>query len=166
MTIQNTLQDGILRLTCKMADDRTSLQLTLSSAQVTLLDCDYRYFCCFSQNSPWELKVCKFDRISCEGNSYGVDIVAENSNFILRDHLSFRKGSLHIIRSWTALRDLEHAVFGTRIPLDLNDKEKITIPGVIYNDNPCADSSRLVPHLPAKPGDALVVEEHRLAIPG
>ncbi|MHB9140050.1 MAG: glycoside hydrolase family protein, partial [Victivallaceae bacterium] len=54
---------------------------------------------------------------------------------------------------------------GIRLPAGNGIKEKITIPHVIYNDNPAAAPDRLVPHLRKEPGYALVAEEHRLPIP-
>ncbi len=44
-------------------------------------------------------------------------------------------------------------------------KNKVTIPHIIYNDNPSADPERIVPHIGEKPGGGIIVEEHRLPIP-
>lgn len=42
---------------------------------------------------------------------------------------------------------------------------KVTIPHLIYNDNPSAEKDRIVPHVGEVPGQGIVVEEHRLPIP-
>ncbi len=44
-------------------------------------------------------------------------------------------------------------------------KNKITIPHMIYNDNPSADPERIVPHIGEETGGGIIVEEHRLPIP-
>lgn len=46
-----------------------------------------------------------------------------------------------------------------------NSKNKVTIPHLIYNDNPSADPERTVPHIGDIPGRGTIVEEHRLPIP-
>ncbi len=46
-----------------------------------------------------------------------------------------------------------------------NGKNKVTVPHMIYNDNPSADPDRIVPHIGQKPGGGTIVEEHRLPIP-
>ncbi len=43
---------------------------------------------------------------------------------------------------------------------------KVTIPHIIYNDNPGADPERIVPHIGKTTGGGILVEEHRLPIPG
>lgn len=42
---------------------------------------------------------------------------------------------------------------------------KITIPHLIYNDNPSADPAKVVPHVGTEAGGGIVVEEHRLPVP-
>lgn len=44
-------------------------------------------------------------------------------------------------------------------------KNKVTIPHMIYNDNPSADPERIVPHIGEEVGGGIIVEEHRLPIP-
>lgn len=51
------------------------------------------------------------------------------------------------------------------IPINKAGKQKVTIPHVIYNDNPSADPERVVPHIGTKVNDGIIVEEHRLPIP-
>ena len=43
---------------------------------------------------------------------------------------------------------------------------QITLPGLIYNDNPSADPARAVPRIGPAPGGGFVAEEDRLPIPG
>lgn len=167
MVFQAILACKNLRFTCEQADT-TSLRLKLASTASNLPEqtWDYAGLCCFSRQTPWEPESCTFREITCSEDAYGINVLAETDLFRIRDHFSFRHNMLQINREWTMLKDAEKIVLGTRIPLTCDLKEKITLPGVIYNDNPGAAPERLVPHLPSDPGDALVVEEHRLPIPG
>lgn len=60
---------------------------------------------------------------------------------------------------------LKRFTAGMTLPLTAQDKHKITIPHIIYNDNPSADPERTVPHIGKVPGEGIIVEEHRLPIP-
>lgn len=51
------------------------------------------------------------------------------------------------------------------LPITGKGKNKVTIPHIIYNDNPSADPERIVPHIGNVPGEGTIVEEHRLPIP-
>lgn len=51
------------------------------------------------------------------------------------------------------------------MPFTGKGKNKVTIPHMIYNDNPSASPEKIVPHLGNVPGEGLIVEEHRLPIP-
>ena len=54
---------------------------------------------------------------------------------------------------------------GLRLRTDSGSVQKITIPHVIYNDNPSSSPDRIVPHIGRREGLGLIVEEHRLPIP-
>lgn len=56
---------------------------------------------------------------------------------------------------------LTDVAVGLVVPLEL-DRPRVTIPQVIYNDNPSADTDRPVPHVGR---GGFVTEEHRLPIP-
>ena len=51
------------------------------------------------------------------------------------------------------------------MPFTDHGHNKVTIPHMIYNDNPSANPDKIVPHLGDTPGQGLIVEEHRLPIP-
>lgn len=51
------------------------------------------------------------------------------------------------------------------LPITGKGANKVTIPHMIYNDNPSANPDKIVPHLGNTPGEGLIVEEHRLPIP-
>ena len=54
---------------------------------------------------------------------------------------------------------------GIYIPVTGKTENKVTIPNMIYNDNPSAVPEKIVPHIGNVPGEGLIVEEHRLPVP-
>lgn len=62
--------------------------------------------------------------------------------------------------------DVEIADFAGSISVDLtgNGKNKMTLPNMIYNDNPSAVVTKIVPHIGDEAGKGIIVEEHRLPI--
>lgn len=79
----------------------------------------------------------------------------------------FDNGLLTIDVVWTNLTDdaVTDLAVGLMIDVPRATADRVTMPQVLYNNNPSADPNRVVPKL--GPGDGtLVVEEHRLPIPG
>ena len=62
-------------------------------------------------------------------------------------------------------RELHRFAGGLSLTVLETEKAKITIPHLIYNDNPSADPERLVPKIGTEPGKGTIVEEHRLPVP-
>lgn len=65
-------------------------------------------------------------------------------------------------RTGTRLTDISAGIV---FELPRHQKEMVTIPHMIYNNNPSADPDRVVPKLGAGPGRGFICEEHRLPIP-
>lgn len=65
----------------------------------------------------------------------------------------------------TGEEDIFQFTGGITLPVLGKKKQKVTIPHLIYNDNPSADPDRIIPHIGGIPGEGVVVEEHRLPIP-
>jgi len=76
-------------------------------------------------------------------------------------------GMLCVDTGFTNVSDevIKDAVMQVGLGFDADD-ENITIPHVLYNDNPSADPERLVAKIGKKPGSGVISEEHRLPIPG
>ncbi len=60
---------------------------------------------------------------------------------------------------------IEFFTFGLTLKTNAPAVQKVTIPHLIYNDNPSADPSRTVAHIGKKEGLGTLAEEHRLPIP-
>ncbi|TWD75171.1 hypothetical protein FB561_6609 [Kribbella amoyensis] len=63
-------------------------------------------------------------------------------------------------------RRLGDLAIGILLDLGRLTDSQITVPGLIYNDNPSADPARPVPRVGPAPGGGFVAEEDRLPIPG
>lgn len=74
-------------------------------------------------------------------------------------------GGLSVRYKNTGSASLRNFVAGLTLPLDRNERNKVTLPHILYNDNPSADPEHLIPHIDTVPGKGVVVEEHRLPIP-
>ncbi|WP_028548323.1 hypothetical protein [Paenibacillus sp. UNC451MF] len=60
---------------------------------------------------------------------------------------------------------LHETAVGLLLSLPRRNTEMITIPHMIYNNNPSSDPERVVPKLGVGPGKGFICEEHRLPIP-
>lgn len=102
--------------------------------------------------------------------------------FSIEDRWAWRGEQLWLRRRWSwdggeappagpgpaggGAADTPLLALGTRVPTGSGLGAHVTLPGVSYNGNPSADPARLVPRLGGEPGSTLVVEEHRLPLPG
>ncbi|NIK57719.1 hypothetical protein [Kribbella shirazensis] len=66
----------------------------------------------------------------------------------------------------TSKRRLADLAVGLLLDLGRVKDSQLTVPGLIYNDNPSADPARAVPRVGPTPGGGFVAEEDRLPIPG
>lgn len=96
-------------------------------------------------------------RISCRDGLVGAAIDWEWEEAQLMLNLSFENISG---------KELVDFAGGLLLPVEKGADCKVTIPHVIYNDNPSADSQKIVPHVGKTAGEGIIVEEHRLPIPG
>jgi len=122
-----------------------------------------------SQGKPWSEvpAVLNIERIHKDKEAIIIKAVTDkkvqitmnlkfDENDILRLNITWTNNSGTIFRD-TAL--------GILFDLPRPEKEKITLPHNIYNNNPSADPDRLVPHIDKEAGSGYICEEHRLPIP-
>ncbi|TDO56121.1 hypothetical protein EV651_113147 [Kribbella sp. VKM Ac-2571] len=83
--------------------------------------------------------------------------------------LAFDDGDrLNLELCWrnTSKRRVADLAVGLLLDLGRVKDSQLTVPGLIYNDNPSADPARAVPRIGPTPGGGFVAEEDRLPIPG
>lgn len=80
---------------------------------------------------------------------------------------SVRENALNVTVRFTNTGSEEMADFtgSVVIPVTGRGKNNITLPHMIYNDNPSAVPEKIVPHIGDEVGGGIIVEEHRLPIP-
>ena len=97
-------------------------------------------------------------RAGCRAGPLAVEVsLSFDSQARLLVALRWRNGSL---------RRVGELAVGLLLDLGRLADNQLTVPGLIYNDNPSADLSRLVPRVGPTPGGGFVAEEDRLPIPG
>ncbi len=69
------------------------------------------------------------------------------------------------VRWENTARDLADVIVGIRIPIDHPDCQ-LLLPSVLLNNNPSSDPATFIPRIGGKSGEGVIVEEHRLPIPG
>ena len=153
-------------LTLSQSDEGLRLSIALSGRE--LLNVSYAAFSPFSFTRPWSIEPAQWAEIRCwgEGDALHVEGLTHRG-IALHDRFTVAHGMFRVERCWDyrGAAPVADVALGTSIPSGVGGCEKITIPHVLYNDNPSADPERVVPHLPKRRGYALVVEEHRLPIP-
>jgi hypothetical protein len=106
--------------------------------------------------------------VSIESSADGLKVVARTDLFEITDRFGFQEGYLAVHRHWRCIagRTVRNVALGTALVAGNGVDQHITIPNVLYNNNPSSAANRLVPRLRPVGGESLIVEEHRLPIPG
>jgi hypothetical protein len=160
-------------LTCVDADSLLSIERQGDDLELCLNyrgksdQTKYSQFTPYSIRKPWQLRDSKFKSIDVVIKNNYIIVTAETEFFRIEDNFSFIGKQLCINRKWNYGGDeiIPNFVLGTLLSAGNGNKEKITIPHVIYNDNPGSSQERLIPHLHREKDYSLIVEEHRLPIP-
>lgn len=130
----------------------------------------YGRFSPVSHQRPWVVSdnPRPLEIVSVEPTGDGLRVVARSPLLEITDTFGFQNGYLRVHRRWRCIapRAVENLAVGTALVAGNGVHQHITIPHVLYNNNPSAAPNRLVPRLRDIEGEALVVEEHRLPIPG
>ncbi|MBB3126172.1 hypothetical protein FHS19_000826 [Paenibacillus rhizosphaerae] len=121
-----------------------------------------------SQGRPWRADriTLKSSRVECDDDM--LRVAADCGELHLAIELSFdAEGLLRVDVTWENTGDvtLKDAAVGLEWELGTRGKENVTIPHMIYNNNPSADPARLVPRLGVGEFQGFICEEHRLPIP-
>lgn len=130
----------------------------------------YERFSPISCGRPWAIAEDPrpLEIVSVESADDGLRVVARSELFEIIDKFGIQGDCLVVHRRWLCIagRAVEDVAVGTALCAGNGVDQHITIPNVLYNNNPSAAAGRLVPRLREAAGEALIVEEHRLPIPG
>lgn len=126
----------------------------------------------FSEGVPWRTAAVSLEDVYvCPSGEEPRLRISAVANGVLRIKLELAFDDHSLLRlqvSWTNIsaRTLQDAAAGLLLPLPKGEQSKVTIPHMLYNDNPSSDLQRIVPKLGMGPGRGVICEEHRLPIPG
>lgn len=121
-----------------------------------------------SQGRPWRADKIQLHASRIEQHDDMLRMEADCGElFLVLEQKFDAEGSLRISAVWENRSDLilKDVAVGLEWELFTSGKENVTIPHMIYNNNPSADPARLVPHLGVGEGRGFICEEHRLPIP-
>lgn len=118
----------------------------------------------YSTVRPWQLSPRNWKRVP-DADSGALRFQDGSVRASIRFHIRGEELSLTLVFENTGRTPLYAFSGGITLPLEKSDRQKVTVPHMIYNDNPSAAPDRIVPHIGTEPGKGLVVEEHRLPIP-
>ncbi|MEI7025584.1 hypothetical protein [Paenibacillus sp. y28] len=123
----------------------------------------------YSTGRPWRLERRRLEEVRVTSQEDSLLLTGKLAELTFRLQLSFDEH--HVLRvkaAWDnrTARLVTDAAVGIVFPLQHGSKETVTIPHMIYNNNPSSDPDRIVPRLGAGPGRGFICEEHRLPIPG
>lgn len=141
--------------------------LELYTAETKIYEVNIRELLWYSVKYPWEFKIWDWKLLGRISGKNSIEFRYKHENILasicflsefqeLKLHVNFTNLLMSKVNSFTA---------GISIPLINHGKNKITIPHLIYNDNPSAEKERVVAHIGETPGEGIIVEEHRLPVP-
>ncbi len=122
---------------------------------------------CYSLTRPWELKEHDW-RESVRADADGTEVYVYRDDMMeisVRPEATVLGVQIDVEYKNISGRELCDVADGFTMDFVDHGKNKITIPHLIYNDNPSADPERIVPHIGEENGLGTIVEEHRLPIP-
>ncbi|AFH63243.1 hypothetical protein ACVNS2_21520 [Paenibacillus caseinilyticus] len=154
------------------AGGRLRLGLRGGGEEAWLLDEPLERLLTFSEGTPWQTADVSLEDVyvCSSGEEPGLRISAVVNGLLrIKLELTFDDQSLLRLQvSWKNIsaRTLTDAALGLLLPLPKGEQSKVTIPHMLYNDNPSSDPQRIVPKLGRGHGRGVICEEHRLPIPG
>jgi hypothetical protein len=158
----------VLRLARRESDADLMLELGFPDGGIVVRT-PYSRFTPISLTRPWAISPDPrpLEIVSVESMDDVLRVVTRSDLFEITDQFTFQDNLLKVHRQWqcTATQLVDNIALGTAFCVGNGIAQQITLPGVLYNNNPSAAANRLVPHLEGT-AEALVVEEHRLPIPG
>jgi len=164
--MQLTSADGSVQLMVEPLDSDILVVVLYDGASV--INSLFSQLCKISSTKPWALQPQQFSSVMVADNNESYTLIGEGNHFTTTATLSFDGNRLKMQTQWkcTAASPVVNGAVGLALPLTVDAAtERITMPHILYNDNPSADPTRTVPHFGKEPGALLVCEEDRFPIP-
>ena len=139
----------------------------LYTAKTKIHEFNVRQLLWYSVTYPWEFAPCDWKLIDRIIGKDSIEFLYEHGDILasICFLLEYQELKLYVNFSNNGNCKVNSFVAGLSLPMINHGKNKITIPHLIYNDNPSAEKERIVAHIGEVPGEGIIVEEHRLPIP-
>ena len=157
-----------IRFQAKEKDNDVHLMLSRTAEKGNEVPLRFSKMCVVSTDRPWKLLPQKLKSVSLTGASGSLQIIGRSECFETSLAFSFRGRLLQVCSRWLCTSPVHVENASVAIALELHcdsDTERVTMPHILYNDNPSADPKRLVPHFGKHLGACLVSEETRFPTP-
>ncbi|MFC2077136.1 hypothetical protein ACFLT7_08640, partial [candidate division KSB1 bacterium] len=121
-----------------------------------------------SLEKPWALRPREFESLSLDADSAGMKIVCADGIMETKVAFAFQGQLLRLDVRWECIASspVENASVAVAFDLDHDPStERVTMPHILYNNNPSADPARLVPHFGKETSACLLCEETRFPVP-
>lgn len=121
----------------------------------------------YSSCYPWDYSPNRWELQPLEDTEEQVHLIYKCGRIQADVRLCTEQREMKVTVAFTNIghRVINQFSAGMTMPVTGHGKNKVTIPHLIYNDNPSADPERTVAHIGTIPGKGIIVEEHRLPIP-
>ncbi|MDT0444726.1 hypothetical protein [Streptomyces johnsoniae] len=148
--------------------DGPAVRLSLSGEDGRYLAAGLGDLLAVSVGRPWSLAFPGVREPAVRRSGAGLTVRCAVGPLAAEATFAFGDGALHTEVVWrnAGARPLRDVAVGLALPLPDATAASVTLPGVLYRGNPSADPDRVVPRLGVGPHGGLVVEEHRLPVPG
>ncbi|OGV77845.1 MAG: hypothetical protein A3K19_18655 [Lentisphaerae bacterium RIFOXYB12_FULL_65_16] len=167
-------------LVLRSADGRTQLAVSVGTIDATLelvrmggqrrsLRFDLSRLLPVSTTRPWAFRPQSFLSVSATERDGTLSLLGRNTRFETSVRLRFDGPVLSLDLHWACIAPdpVENAAVAVCLDLTADSANaRVTMPHILYNDNPSADPDRVVPHFGTQPEACLVCEETRFPIPG
>ncbi|WP_079909228.1 hypothetical protein [Paenibacillus sp. 32352] len=154
----------------EIVEDQNVIKLKLRSAweQSPHFTGDLDEMLSYSIGRPWHTNCTRLADLHIAADSESIRIQGRLEALGVTLVLAFNGHQVLTLKvQWANLTEqaLQEAAVGLLLPMERRSKEMVTIPHMIYNNNPSSDPDRVVPRLGVGPGKGFICEEHRLPIP-
>lgn len=121
-----------------------------------------------SLRRPWLLQEPVWQITANQKIAETLQLTCQTAEIAAKLIFSFVDETLQVATTFTSLpaAGVEDFAVGVQLNMTAGTKHKVTLPHILYNDNPSADPDRIIPHIGEVVGKGTIVEEHRLPIPG
>lgn len=142
-------------------------RITLYQKDRRIYSCDFDTLINYSCDRPWKLEKRSWTLVRQEEEAQWLKLVFASQGILARLYFELADADLKLVLTFVndGKEEMPDFTGALTLPVSAGSRHKVTIPHLIYNDNPSGDPERIIPHIGTEDGKGVIVEEHRLPIP-